>query len=161
MKLIPLDAVIAEIMRRINCYKVEKSDENIGHRDKLLLCARIAQCEELASFLNSLKVKEVDLETEIERVRKHHYVNDDFDKVEIYGYTITNIAKHFFELGLKASNPLTWEDIETIGKLQLEIALEFRRKELESPINNPFKYTKKEFCKEVLKRFKEKKEEKA
>jgi hypothetical protein len=50
---------------------------------------------------------------------------------------------------------LGWEDIETIGELRLNVALELRRKELESPIKNPLKFTTEDMCKEVLKRFKE------
>ena len=53
---------------------------------------------------------------------------------------------------------LTWEDIETIGELRLNVALELRRKELESPIKAPLKFTTEDMCKEVLKQFKEKKE---
>ena len=53
---------------------------------------------------------------------------------------------------------LTWEDIETIGELRLNVALELRRKELESPIKAPLKFTIEDMCKEVLKQFKEKKE---
>ena len=49
---------------------------------------------------------------------------------------------------------LTWEDIETIGELRLNVALELRRKELESPIKAPLKFTIEDMCKEVLKRFK-------
>jgi hypothetical protein len=53
---------------------------------------------------------------------------------------------------------LTWEDIETIGELRLNVALELRRKELESSIKAPLKFTTEDICKEVLKRFKEMKE---
>lgn len=53
---------------------------------------------------------------------------------------------------------LTLEDIETIGELRLNVALEFIKKELESPISNPLNFTKEDVCQEVLKRFKEKKE---
>jgi hypothetical protein len=56
-------------------------------------------CDGLVNFLNTLEVKEVDLEKEYEE-----YVVDD----PIWGNFITNdtmgmeLAKHFFELGLKA-----------------------------------------------------------
>lgn len=36
-----------------------------------------------------------DLETEIEMIRKYHFINDDFDKAELDGRTISNIARHF------------------------------------------------------------------
>ena len=57
-------------------------------------------CVDLLSFLNTIEVKEVDLEKEYEE-----YAVDD----PIFGNFITNdtmgmeLAKHFFELGLKVS----------------------------------------------------------
>lgn len=36
-----------------------------------------------------------DLEKEIEMIRKYHFINDDFDKAELDGRTISNIARHF------------------------------------------------------------------
>jgi len=54
---------------------------------------------------------------------------------------------------------LTWKDIETIGELRLNVALELRRKELESPIKSPLKFTTEDICKEVLRRFKDMKGE--
>ncbi len=58
-----------------------------------------------------------DLETEIERVRKHHFINDDFDKVELDGRTISNIAHHFVnwqkqQMMANAVNGFVIEDIE-------------------------------------------------
>ena len=50
---------------------------------------------------------------------------------------------------------LTWEDIETIGELRLNVALELRKKELQSSIKAPLKFTTEDMCKEVLKRFKD------
>lgn len=58
--------------------------------------------EDLLDFINALEVKGVDLESEIENVRKSHFINSDFDKATLDGRNITNIAKHFYELGLKA-----------------------------------------------------------
>lgn len=36
-----------------------------------------------------------DLEKEIEMICKHHFINSDFDKVELEGRNIKNIAHHF------------------------------------------------------------------
>ena len=60
------------------------------------------------------------------------------------------IAKHFFELGLKVSNHLTWKDIAYINDIISEILKECKDKILYD--------TQESFCKEVLKRFKERKE---
>lgn len=58
------------------------------------------------------------------------------------------IAKHFFELGVNASNLLTWEDISVIR----QITAEYRREKNHEQDNE-------DFCKEVLKRFKAQKGE--
>ena len=61
-------------------------------------------------YKENLEVKEEDLEEEIERVRKTHFINDDFEKATLEGRQITNIAKHFFELGMRINNPITAAD---------------------------------------------------
>ena len=45
----------SELERRICNYKEEKSEENIGHRDRLILGARMAQCEELLSYMDAME----------------------------------------------------------------------------------------------------------
>lgn len=78
-------------------------------------------------YKENLEVKEVDLEKEIEE-----YIDDEWSdewsgdvgnwiryRRGITSMTVEdvkNIAKHFFELGMQASNPLTWEDMMTIHK---------------------------------------------
>lgn len=57
-------AVVAEIKRRISLFKKEKKIEKwsagASQMNKISLGARIAMLEEILSFLNTLKVKEVD-----------------------------------------------------------------------------------------------------
>jgi hypothetical protein len=129
---IPKAAVVAEIER----LRQEHTSKEYCDEAALVL-------EELEDFLDTLEVKEVDLEDEIERVRKTHFINDDFEKATLEGRQITNIANHFFELGVNASNPLTWEDIKLIWNITDEMD------------NMP----EEEFYKEVLNRFKAQKEE--
>ena len=50
--------------------------------------------EDLLSFLDTLEVKEVDLEKEIEKSLKRHSM------LAVGKKDFTDIAKHFFELGL-------------------------------------------------------------
>ncbi len=100
MKLIEKDAVLAEIEELKTAIDIKLRSS----KDSAYWKAQILICERLEFKINSLEAKEVDLDIEIERVRKHHFVNDDFDKVEIDGRTITNIAKHFFKLGMAVSN---------------------------------------------------------
>jgi hypothetical protein len=61
----------------------------------------------------------------------------------VYDSKDIKAAKHFFKLGVNASNPLTWEDIKLIWNITDEMD------------NMP----EEEFYKEVLKRFKAQKEE--
>lgn len=93
------DAVVAEIKRRIQLVSdpiLSGDDLMIGERNALF---------NLLSFLNTLEVKEVDLEKEIENYIytlpysktgipngwKHSWSRENVEK----------IAKHFFELGIK------------------------------------------------------------
>lgn len=55
-------------------------------------------------------MEQVDLEKEIESVRKTYFINSDFEKATLEGRQITNIAKHFFELGLKTQKGEQYEN---------------------------------------------------
>lgn len=73
-------AIIAEIERLDNFWHLSK---NAGGQ---------AFVERLLSFLDTLEVKEVDLEKEFDKCCEDYIFDDEWD---VY------IAKHFFELGLK------------------------------------------------------------
>ena len=63
------------------------------------LGARIAMLEEILSFLDTLEVKEVDLEKEAENfVQTGEFVKNE--------NPVLAIAKHFFELGLGVQSPV-------------------------------------------------------
>jgi len=86
------DAIMAEIERIEYETNYEPfTDEVLGKR---------MVCKDIKSFLDTLEVKKVDLEKEYEE-----FVVDD----PIFGNFITNdtmgmeLAKHFFELGLKTN----------------------------------------------------------
>jgi len=90
MKLIDKDAVVTEIERLQSCTMDEQmnfySEAAEGEYHVL---------SNLESFIDTLEVKEVDLEKEIKK-----YIQDN-----ICGYCVPGVeetAKHFFELGLKA-----------------------------------------------------------
>lgn len=101
MKLIDKDAIVAEIKRRIDDeMEIIKKFTHPFYATEITRCnARVALLKQLQDFLNTLDVKEVDLEKEYKE-----FVVDD----PILGNFITNdtmgmeIAKHFYELGLKA-----------------------------------------------------------
>jgi len=88
------DALVAEIK------KIEEQNPHIQHGDMLVNRDRSIRCnllEDLLEFLDTLEVKEVDLEHEINKVKKMQR------NFEIKNDTIIDFcAKHFFELGLKA-----------------------------------------------------------
>ena len=107
MKLIPLDVLIAEIKE----LKGKISDNSFyckGWQRALRM---------LKLSLDTLEVKGVDLEKEIERVRKTHFINDDFEKATLEGRQITNIAKHFFELGIKVQHD-NWKVVDNTNLSQ-------------------------------------------
>ena len=70
----------------------------------------------ILSFLDSLEVKEVDLEKEIEEV-KHNYKVDDNRHTSICSADIEWLANHFFELGLSVNNPITAADKGTAEEI--------------------------------------------
>ena len=84
-------AVKAEIERRITAYQknFDKADNKIA---RLSTDGRMQSLKELLSFLDTLAVKEVDLEKEFDKCCEN-YIFD--DECEVY------TARKFFELGLK------------------------------------------------------------
>ena len=76
------------------------------NRDRSIRCNLL---EDLLDFLNTLEVKEVDLEKELENlIEKEKAFVTDNREVKYYNgdsfnhiYELEFIAKHFFELGLK------------------------------------------------------------
>jgi hypothetical protein len=88
-------AVVAEIKKKIRTEQGYSSgDAECGYRD----CAR-----EILSFLDTLEVKEVDLEKEIQQ-----HINDCLDikfpttDIKTIAKDVEYTARKFFELGLKA-----------------------------------------------------------
>lgn len=104
MKLIDKDALVAEIEKRRRDWCYGSSIEAKYKRE---------ECDDILSFLDNLEIKEVDLEKEVDDWYNTK-ASKEFENV-LYS-DIENCAKHFFELGLNASNPLTWEDMMTIHK---------------------------------------------
>lgn len=82
-------ALVAEIERRLKeLSQLEKASYEIGLYDAYKI---------VLSFINTLEVKEVDLEKEIELVK------GDYEQVDVaWNNDFDFIARHFFELGLKA-----------------------------------------------------------
>jgi hypothetical protein len=136
------DALVAEIER---LEKKNNESENVydfGTEHAL---------KSILSFIDSIEVKEVDLDSNIRTYLTNHFniyedgvLQSKKSGLPLRTYDIIKVAKHFYELGVNASNPLTWEDIKLIWNITDEMD------------NMP----EEEFYKEVLKRFKAQKGEK-
>lgn len=87
--------IVAEIEKRKKDWKYGNSAEAKYKRE---------ECDDILSFLNTLEVKEVDLEKEYKE-----FINCD------NGRSMFETAKHFFELGLFSN--LTWQDIRLIAEI--------------------------------------------
>lgn len=86
--LIDKDALIAEIERRISeVEQIDKASYEIGLYDAYKI---------ILSFINTLEVKGIDLRKEIANQYESNY--EDYLTYEEFA----DIAKHFFELGVKA-----------------------------------------------------------
>ena len=90
MKPIDKAVIVAEIERLKTIYN---DDENIHHIAKYNILV------DILSFLNTLEVKEVDLEKEIDDAFLENKCNIT-DNVSLAEFA--RIAKHFFKLGFKA-----------------------------------------------------------
>ena len=92
--LIDKDALVAEIEKRINFNRT------------LNLHSRVDECNAILSFINTLEIKEVDLEHEVESYWKQcdmTWCRDAYSMTHIRSM-LSDIAKHFFELGLKVKD---------------------------------------------------------
>jgi hypothetical protein len=94
--LIDKDRVVAEIKERIDRDNEKAASYPDNSETDYLYRVKEAVYKDLLSFLDTLEVKEVDLNAAVERYVEQH-------KSELQGYMdIRRIARHFFELGLKA-----------------------------------------------------------
>ena len=97
---IPKDGLVAEIERRLDDHKDEYKRSGDIYASVLM-----EEVEDILSFLNTLEVKEVDLEEEMKSWRHNHF-HGKRDKEAGGEYlervSQLDIAKHFFELGLKS-----------------------------------------------------------
>lgn len=93
MKLIDKDALVAEI-RRLKCRVNDRYSYSRGRNDALLI---------MEAKLDTLEVKEVDLEKEIQdHLRECLNIKFPTTNVKIIVSDVEYTARKFFELGLKA-----------------------------------------------------------
>lgn len=93
------DALVAEIERRLReLSQLEKASYEIGLYDAYKI---------VLYFLDTLEVKDVDLENEFGNYTKNILACD----VQFEPFThLYNCAKHFFELGMRVNSPITAAD---------------------------------------------------
>ena len=112
MKLIDKDALVAEIEKNLRFIPehVTAFDEGEEHAYHKIL-----------SFLDTLEVKEVDykpMDNDFERDAVNFCFNNGLNTTPRIAKTI---AKHFFELGLSASNPVTASDRGTAEEIIINL----------------------------------------
>ena len=64
--------LVAEIEKKLTDILTCKKDASTPE-ERIALTNMLRLCKEILSFINTLEVKEVDLESEIERIRKYHF----------------------------------------------------------------------------------------
>ena len=102
-KYISLDAIVAEIERRLEAIANASSENN-----RELAAIQGAQQYELINliqYIHTLEVKEVDLDAEFDKYCETLYLID----LENEPYAeLFECAKHFFELGLKTQHKISY-----------------------------------------------------
>ena len=158
---IPKSAVVAEIDRTLeklykllpDASKVENGCINVSD---VCNTGKYTALESFKDYVDSIEVKEMDLDSNIRTYLTNHFniyedgvLQSKKSGLPLRTYDIIKVAKHFFELGMRASNPLTWEDVNSINHLLFDIKEDYDNGRLD----------KEEYYTEVLKRFKAQKGE--
>jgi hypothetical protein len=139
---IPKSFLVAEIEKCYNeCLKRAKITDSDYWNAKADAYRNV-----LAILNDTLEVKDVDLDKEIDDWYQNK-ASKEFERV--FYDDIEKFANHFYELGLKESNPLTWQDVILLS----EIGEDF----MNSWESNSF--SEEEYYQEILKRFKAQKGE--
>lgn len=106
-KYINKDRIVAEIERRKQTWQ---------HQDQQYVNGGKDVCDYLLGFIDTLKVKEVDLEKEIELIK------GDYEQVDVaWNNDFDFIARHFFELALQVNSPITAADRGTAEEIIINL----------------------------------------
>ena len=141
------DALVAEIKRK-GYYAQTMGDNAINRSMQQFYDGMKQGCIDILSFIDTLEVKEADLEKELIEWHKEHFKKDG-TFIGMSGFYLTNnsqmaIAKHFIELGL--SSQLSWQDVKRLA----EIGETFMNSEESDNLSEEEYYT------EILNKFKAK-----
>lgn len=86
--------LLAEIEKRSKQYTNERNTITKNNENRHVLLGRIKMCDDILSFIDTLEVKDVDLEKMWKEYFKY--------RGDMATVNVKHLAKHFFELGLKA-----------------------------------------------------------
>ena len=92
-ELIDKAAVVAEIDKIVKGLQKNCNPNPMGNIQECLAAAQIEALNLIKDFLDTLEIKTVNLEKEIQTYKDEHNYMSEY---------VRNVAKHFFELGLKA-----------------------------------------------------------
>lgn len=91
-------AVETELQRRLKSYKEEiEKYSPFQHNLVIDIIGKKKECEDILSFINNLEVKEVK-EADLEKIWKEYFKY----RGDMATVNVKHLAKHFYELGLKA-----------------------------------------------------------
>lgn len=130
MKLIDKDAVLAIIEKRKQRINTKRTDYTDGQKSELV---------NLSLEINAIEVKEMDLEKELNDFieQQKAWIKDDwvveYNNGDSFNhiYDLEELAKYFFELGMRVNNPITAADRGTAE----EIIINLKRVEQDYRIN--------------------------
>ena len=113
--LVDKDRIVAEIERR-----VAEGEKVVKELPSSAIMGLIQAYKNTLSFLDTLEVKEVDLGKEYD---------NEFFKDPVFSKLVNrnagiSIAKHFFELGLNANNPIAEENLESFVRQVIDLDIE-------------------------------------
>lgn len=109
--LVDKDRIVAEVERQIELLKPflgACAGQIVAEAND-----KLSVLEWLKNFLDTLEVKEVDLEKEC-----RNFIKSD------NGRSMLETAKHFFELGLSINNPITEENLESFVRQVIDLDIE-------------------------------------
>ena len=94
------DALVAEIEKKIKQYEMAFDIPSFASYEASLIAkGKYRKLLDILKFLNTLEVKEVDLQREIDREIETRWRGE-----YLFTSKFCESAKHFFELGLRVSN---------------------------------------------------------
>lgn len=125
--LIDKDQIVSEIEKLMYAANTEADIASTGECfNEDIANAKYKLCEHILGVIGTFEVKEVDLKKEFSQWWKGERAKDyNVDILyERYSNVSMKLAKHFFELGLNASNPIAEENLESFVRQVIDLDIE-------------------------------------